>query len=138
MLSLERLRVLHAIASYGSVRGAADALQVTTSAVSLQIAKLEDELDQRLLDRRGRGVQLTDAANRLVQHAERILSVVAEAEADLEARRGAVDGPLSVAAFASAARGLLPDALVALRASHPDVRASLSVIEPEEGVPLVS
>jgi molybdate transport repressor ModE-like protein len=71
MLSLERLRALHAIATYGSVRAAADALRVTTSAISQQMAKLETELGQRLLDRNGRngrngrGVRLTDAAARL-------------------------------------------------------------------------
>jgi len=138
MLSLERLRVLHAIATYGSVRAAADALQVSTSAISQQMAKLEAELGQRLLDRKGRGIQLTDAAARLVKHADRIISAVAEAEADLEAHRGTVVGPLSLAAFASAARGLAPQALVQLRASHPAVCASLSVVEPEEGVPLVT
>jgi DNA-binding transcriptional LysR family regulator len=49
-----------------------------------------------------------------------------------------VVGQLSLAAFASAARGLAPQALVHLRANHPGVTASLAVIEPDEGVPLVT
>lgn len=138
MLSLERLRALHAIATYGSVRAAADALHVTTSAISQQMAKLEDELGQRMLDRNGRGVRLTDAANRLVKHADRIMSVVAEAEADLEAHRGAVVGQLALAAFPTAARGLAPAALQLLAAAHPQVQVSISEVEPEDGVPLVT
>jgi len=138
MLSLERLRALHAIATYGSVRAAASALQVTTSAISQQMAKLETELGERLLDRNGRGVRLTDAASRLVKHADRIMSVVAEAEADLEAHRGEVVGKLALGAFPTAARGLGPRALVALRSRHPHVEVALSELEPEEGVPLVS
>jgi DNA-binding transcriptional LysR family regulator len=138
MLSLERLRTLHAIATYGSVRAAADALHVTTSAISQQMAKLETELGQRLLDRNGRGVRLTDAATRLVKHADKIMSVVAEAEADLEAHRGAVVGRLTLATFPSAARGLAPDALAMLRARHPAVQVSLSELEPEDGVAMVT
>jgi DNA-binding transcriptional LysR family regulator len=138
MLSLERLRALHAISSYGSVRAAADALQVTTSAISQQMAKLEAELGERMLDRNGRGVRLTDAATRLVKHADRILSVVAEAEADLEAHRGCVIGQLTIAAFPTALRGFGPRALTALRAMHPRVSVALSELEPEDGIPLVT
>jgi catechol 2,3-dioxygenase-like lactoylglutathione lyase family enzyme len=61
MLSIERLRILHAVATYGSVNAAPSALHVTNSAVSQQIAKLESELGQPLLERNGRGVRLTDA-----------------------------------------------------------------------------
>ena len=120
------------------MRAAADALRVTTSAISQQMAKLEDELGQRMLDRNGRGVRLTDAAARLVKHADRIMSVVAEAEADLEAHRGAVVGQLAIAAFPTALRGLAPAALARLAVDHPQVEIALSEIEPEEGVPLVT
>ncbi|MGH3377140.1 MAG: LysR family transcriptional regulator, partial [Actinoallomurus sp.] len=94
MLSLERLRVLHAIATYGSVTAAADVLHVTTSAISQQMAKLEREAGQRLLERSGRGVRLTDAAELLVTHASRMLALAERAQADLEAHSGAVAGRL--------------------------------------------
>ena len=138
MMSLERLRALHAIATYGSVRAAAAALDVTTSAISQQMAKLEVELGAQMLDRNGRGVRLTDAAVRLVKHADRIMSVVAEAEADLEAHRGTVVGQLSLAAFPTAARGLAPPALAALRVRYPQVEVALAEMAPEDGIPLVT
>ena len=62
MLSFERLQILHAISTYGSVNAAASALHVINSAVSQQIAKLESELGRPLLERNGRGARLTDAA----------------------------------------------------------------------------
>src|SRR5690348_11387683 len=111
MLDLERLRALQAVSKHGSVRAAAEALHVTTSAVSQQLAKLERETGQQLLERQGRGVRLTDAAELLVSHADRILSLVEEARADLEAHRGAVVGEVWVAAFPTAVRGLIPGAL---------------------------
>src|ERR1043165_7860184 len=97
MLDLWRVRALRAVSVHGSVRAAAEALHVTTSAVSQQLAKLERETGQQLLERSGRGVKLTDAAELLVGHAERILSLVEVAKADLEAHRGAVVGEVSVA-----------------------------------------
>ncbi|GAA4223691.1 LysR family transcriptional regulator [Actinomadura meridiana] len=137
MLDLERLRALHSVATYGSVSAAADVLHVTTSAVSQQLAKLERETGQKLLERNGRGVRLTDAAELLVTHAERILSLVEQAQADLEAHRGSVVGQLAVAAFPTAARGLLPGALCALRADHPDLHVQLVEEDPLRSLPLV-
>ncbi|MGW7424208.1 LysR family transcriptional regulator [Streptomyces sp. NPDC054813] len=134
MLNLERLRTLDALARYGSVSGAAEALHVTTSAVSQQMGKLEREVDQQLLARNGRGVRLTDAGRLLAEHATRILSQVELAQSDLEAHRGQVVGELRVAAFPTAARGLFPTALAALRAQHPALRVRSSELEPENGV----
>lgn len=134
MLNLERLRVLDALARYGSVSGAADALHVTTSAVSQQMTKLEREAGQQLLAKHGRGVRLTDAGRLLADHAARILSQVELAQADLEAQRGQVVGELRLSAFPTAARGLFPAVFAALRADHPQLRVRSEELEPEAGV----
>lgn len=138
MLNLERLRALHAVATHGSLNAAANALNVTPSAVSQQIGKLEEEVGERLLERRGRGIGLTDAAALLSERAGRALSVLAEAEAELDARRAEVAGRLSVAAFATAARGLAPAALQRLRQAHPALDVSLHEMEPGDSVPLLA
>ncbi|MEU1071693.1 MULTISPECIES: LysR substrate-binding domain-containing protein [unclassified Streptomyces] len=134
MLNLERLRTLDALARHGSVGGAADNLHVTTSAVSQQLAKLEREAGQPLLAKNGRGVRLTDAGRLLAEHAARILSQVQVAQADLEAQRGRVVGELRIAGFATAARGLFPAALTALRADHPQLRVRSDELEAEDSV----
>lgn len=126
MLNLERMRALSAVEAYGSVSAAADVLHVSTSAVSQQLAKLEREVGQRLLEANGRGVRLTDAAHLLVGHGRRILSLVEEAEADLEAHRDQVVGHLRLASFATAARGFLPPVLADLRIRYPSLRVELS------------
>ena len=134
MLSLERLRILHAIDTYGSVSGAADVLSVTTSAVSQQMAKLERETGQSLLAKSGRGVRLTDAGRLLSGHAERILSLVELAHADLEAHRGAALGDLIAGAFPTAVRGLFPAALTELRREHPQLRTMVHELEPHDSL----
>lgn len=134
MLNLERLRTLHAVATTGSVRGAAEALHVTTSAVSQQLSRLEREVGQRLLERQGRGVRLTDVGDLLAEHAGRLLRQVELVETDLADHRGAVAGSLSVAAFATAARGLLPEVLRTLRQRYPNLLVRLVELEPIEAI----
>ncbi|WP_156724503.1 LysR family transcriptional regulator [Streptomyces apocyni] len=133
MLNLERLRTLDALARHGSVSGAAAGLHVTTSAVSQQMTKLEREVGQQLLAKNGRGVRLTDAGRLLADHAARILSQVELAQSDLEAQRGLAVGELRICAFPTAARGLFPTALVALRERHPGLRVTSRELEPAHG-----
>ncbi|MFF1342751.1 LysR family transcriptional regulator [Streptomyces sp. NPDC058290] len=137
MLNLERLRTLDALARHGSVSGAADGLHVTTSAVSQQMAKLEREVGQPLLAKNGRGVRLTDAGRLLADHAARIISQVELAQADVEAQRGCAVGELRIGAFPTAMRGLLPQALTALRAGHPELRPLVREREPEDSMAAV-
>ncbi|MEV5412418.1 LysR family transcriptional regulator [Thermopolyspora sp. NPDC052614] len=138
MLDLNRLKALHAVAVYGSVGAAAEALMVTPSAISQQLAKLERETGAPLLERNGRGVKLTDAAGLLAEHAERILALVETAEADFEAMRGAVVGRLSIGAFPTAARGIMPQALALLKERHPGLHLLMYEREPERQIREVS
>ncbi|UQX00138.1 LysR family transcriptional regulator [Streptomyces sp. RerS4] len=137
MLNLERLRTLDALARHGSVSGAAGGLHVTTSAVSQQMAKLEREVGQPLLTKNGRGVRLTDAGRLLADHAARIISQVELAQADVEAQRGRAVGELRIGSFPTAMRGLLPGALTALRADHPELRVLVRERAPEESMAAV-
>jgi DNA-binding transcriptional LysR family regulator len=130
MMDLGRLRALHAVAVHGSVGAAAAALGYTPSAVSQQITKLERETRTTLLEKRGRGVVLTDAAQELAGAAQQVLALVEQAEMSLEQRRGAVSGRLSLAAFATAARGLLPGVLADLSSRFPELELRLLESDP--------
>src|SRR6516162_9116699 len=66
MLDIRRLRVLHAVSSYGSVTAAATALGYSAPAVSQQLAALEREVGMRLTERAGRGIELTPAGATIV------------------------------------------------------------------------
>src|SRR5690349_17557128 len=102
MLDLARLRALHAVHVHGSVGAAATALGYTASAVSQQIAKLERETRTTLLERQGRGVALTEAAQLLAETAQELMAIVERAEVALEERRGRPTGRLTMAAFPTA------------------------------------
>lgn len=138
MLDLQRLRALHAVSVHGTVGAAATALGYTPSAVSQQIAKLERETRTALLEREGRGVRLTDEALQLAETARELMAIMERAETGLEERRGVPAGRLTIAAFASAARGLLPGALAELASRHPALDTRLSEVDPHLSVDLVA
>ncbi|MDT0462558.1 MULTISPECIES: LysR family transcriptional regulator [Streptomyces] len=138
MLDLQRLRALHAVSVHGTVGAAAAALGYTPSAVSQQIAKLERETRTTLLEREGRGVRLTDEARQLAGTAQELMAIVERAETDLEERRGVPAGRLTVAAFPSAARGLMPGVLADLARRHPALDARLTEVDPHLSVDLVA
>ncbi|MDJ1160196.1 LysR substrate-binding domain-containing protein [Chelatococcus sp. SYSU_G07232] len=74
-LDLEALAMLVAVVDAGSFTAAAARLGRSQSAVSLRIAELERRVSHRLLERDRRGVRLTDAGERLVGHARRMLAI---------------------------------------------------------------
>jgi DNA-binding transcriptional LysR family regulator len=134
MIDLGRLRALHAVASYKTVLAAGEALHCTPSAVSQQLAKLERETGTTLVEKDGRRLRLTEAGQVLARHAERVLATVDEAEAALAAHRDTVTGRLTVAAFATACRALLPYALHRLAGEHPQLGTGLVEVNPHEGL----
>lgn len=67
-LEFRRVRYLYEAVVRGSVRAAADTLDMNPSVVSRQIAKLEEELAIPLIERHGRGVKATEAGQMLVEY----------------------------------------------------------------------
>ena len=74
-LDLPALRAFLTVAETGGVTRASGLLNLTQSAVSMQLKRLEDALQTRLLDRSGRGVALTTAGEQLLPEARRMLAL---------------------------------------------------------------
>ena len=134
MLDVRRLRVLREVARCGSLARAADTLSYTPSAVSQQIAALEREAGTVLLERRARGVVLTEAGRTLVEHATAILDLLDAAEAALAELAELKRGRLRMASFATAGATVLPRAVDAFRARHPAIELSVQQASPSESV----
>jgi DNA-binding transcriptional LysR family regulator len=132
-----RLAVLRAVAQAGGVLAAAPVLNLTPSAVSKHIARLEAELGIALLDRSQLGgrrpVRLTEAGRLLASHADRLSEVLAAAEADLAALTGQVAGPVSIGAFPTAIRHVVVPAAAELAAAAPGVQVRVRQLEATPG-----
>src|SRR6201996_5578148 len=130
MLDVRRLRLLLELTRRGTITAVAEALAYTPSAVSQQLAALEREAGVPLLERTGRKVALTPAGTVLARYAESVFAVLEEASAALAATRDSLTGPLRIGAFPSAARVILPPALVALGRDHPALELMVTELDP--------
>ena len=76
----------------GSIRKAADALNVASSALNRQILDLEADLGSRLFERLPRGVRLTAAGEVLLAYSRQAISQLKAVESQIEQLRGLVRG----------------------------------------------
>ena len=119
-VDLNQLALLRELADHGSVTAVAAATGKTPSAVSQQLKGLQRQVGVPLVERVGRGVQLTDAGWALAEGAVHIATALAEAEAAWDRYQGDVAGSVRLALFFSAAELFLPGLLDRLEA-HPAI-----------------
>ena len=123
--TLRQLEYLVAVADEGHIGRAADACHVAQPSLSAQIKELERTLDTPLVERIGRGIQLTPAGATL---ADRARAVLREADDLVEAAHRSADslhGRLRIAAIPTVAPYLLPRFVPLLREQHPEVETHL-------------
>lgn len=126
-MELDQLRTFLAVIEHAGFTRAAEALGLSQSTVSFQIKALEAAAGARLLDRGPGGVVPTPAGRVLRRHAERVLEVLGEAEAALEAEAEGTFGQVTVAASTIPGEYLLPPVLALLRRTHPGVSITIDV-----------
>jgi molybdate transport repressor ModE-like protein len=126
-LELRHLAALRAVAREGSFAAAATRLGYTQSAISHQIAMLEEIVGAAVVERRGgrRPAQLTDVGAALARHADAIVERLQAAEADVAAAVAGESRPLRVGSYESIAMRIVPALLRELRRLRPDVRIRL-------------
>jgi len=134
MLSTNRLQVLREVANRGTAAAAAKALFLTPPAVTYQLAELEREVGVPLLDRTGRSIQLTPAGQRLVEHADVILSSCELALADVRAFSDEVRGTVRLAVFRAAPGGVTLAALLSLSRNYPELQVLTTDLDPVRAV----
>ena len=134
MLDVTRLRVLVAVARYGSVTAAARALNYAQPSVSHHLSRLEAETGTKLIQRAGRGIRLTDAGRLLAERAAEVIGRLDAAENELAAYTGLRAGRLRLAAFPSALGTIVPAAAAMLREHQPGVDLRLTEAEPPEAL----
>lgn len=121
--------MLKALAEHGTVTAAAQALYLSPSAASQQLAALEAEVGHLLLERRGRTVRLTPTGAVLAAHAATIAAQLEQAEADMAACSEGLAGEVTIAAFASAITEVVAPAVAELRERAPRVRVRVKDAE---------
>ena len=125
-MDLRHLRTLSEVAERGSFSAAAEVLGVSQPAVSQQIASLERELGERLIDRSGRRARLTERGVLVNRYAQRMLALSDEFRREL-ADQGELTGALVVGSSTGLGEHVLPLLLGGFREQHPNVTVSLRI-----------
>lgn len=111
-----------AVADSGSFTRAAERLGWPKSSVSHRVARLEQCLGARLLERSTRRLRLTEVGARFHEHAQRVLLELDQAAATVESFRSRPQGLLRISASVVLGQALLPAMLVEFATLHPEVR----------------
>ncbi|MDP2700271.1 LysR family transcriptional regulator [Thalassospira sp.] len=124
-MDADLLRSFVAFAECGSFNRAADRIGRTPSAFSMQMKRLEELVGNRLFERDGRNVTLTDEGITFVGYARRILSLQDEAMGKL--RGHDASRPIRIGCPDDYTQKILPLALRAIRSVHPAAKFFISV-----------
>ena len=133
-----RLHHFMLVARFGSVRRAAQALEVAPSSVSRMLSQLEADLGAPLFERVRQRLELTSAGEMLLYHARASQSELTRACAEIADLSGGARGAVAIAVIESAARGLLPDALAEFWRKHPAVAVEVKVEGSQQSVERVA
>ncbi len=122
---LADLRLFIHIAESPSLTQAAKRAHLSLAAVSVRIKALENQLNTRLLYRDSRGVEITPAGQRLLQHARVIMRQVDHLKHDFQEQADGDAGHIRIFANTTAVTEFMPDILAQFLAGHPGVTVDL-------------
>ena len=123
---------VEAVARHGSIRKAAEALNLASSALNRQILDLEEDLGSALFERLPRGVRLTAAGELFLAYSREALSDLTAIQSRIEQLRGLVRGKVRIAAVESVSSELLPTAVTRFQTEHPYVQFNVRIGAPGE------
>ncbi|MEV6229864.1 LysR family transcriptional regulator [Saccharopolyspora shandongensis] len=127
---MNQLRYFLEVARTGSIREASERLHVATSAISRQVAKLENEAGMPLFERQPRGMVLTEAGEMLAAYARRRMREEEQVLAEMRELHQSHRSTVKVVSSEGFAQDFLPEAMASFRVAHPGVRFRLHVTTP--------
>lgn len=131
-MDLASLQAFIAVSEQESFSLAAERLFLTQPAVSKRIASLESELNQRLFDRIGRKISLTEAGQTLLPRARRIIAEIEDSRRELANLSGRVRGKLKIGTSHHIGLHRLPSLLRQFKVNYPDVALDIHFLGSED------
>lgn len=131
------LRILHALATTGSLTAAAASLGLSQPAVSQRIKRVETRLAVPLIERQGRGIRLTTAGHILADHGRTVVAEIDAALAAIDDLRGERGGTLRLVGFPSASATIVPAVMRRMGEEAPEVALQYREAEPPAAVAML-
>jgi DNA-binding transcriptional LysR family regulator len=126
-LNFHQLYIFYAVATHHSFSRAAEALEITQPAVSIQIQELEKSLGATLFHRRSKGLRVTEVGETVLAYAQQIFSLSGKLIETIQEIHGLQLGRLSLGASTTPGEYVLPLAVGRFRQTHPGIQVELSL-----------
>ena len=126
-LNFHQLYIFYTVARCQSFSRAADTMDISQPAVSIQIKKLERALGADLIQRRPSGLRLTDVGDTVYSYSRRIFSLSAEMHEAIQDMQGLRTGHLILGASTTPGEYILPVAIGRFRQHYPDIQVELKI-----------
>lgn len=136
-MEIRHLQTFAVAAETQSFTRTAEMVGLTQSAVSQHVGLLEKELGRSLFDRGANSISLTEFGKVLHHHARRVLSIVDEIKQEAGHKATEIAGLVTIAVSSVPSEWLLPDLLLAIRATHPGIQESVKVSDSEQAIAAV-
>jgi DNA-binding transcriptional LysR family regulator len=133
-MDLNQLRVFFHAAKLKSFSRAAEALFVTRPLISIRVKQLEDAYGVKFFERTGRGMALTNAGEALFSYAQRIFTLVAEADTHMEDMKEIKFGTLRICTGLTVGTYYLPPLITAFQKKYPNIEIQMKVKNKKEVV----
>ena len=124
-LNLRQLEAFYLVVKRRSFTKAAEELNVTQPAVTIQVKSLEKSLNLKLIQHLGKRVQLSEAGELLYQYAEKIFDLAGEAEGKMRDFNKLVRGTLQIGTIKNYARYIMPSLLSSFQKRFPRIKVIL-------------
>ena len=134
MKLLDQLNYIDVVARTGSIRRAADKLNITSTALNRRILALEEELGSPIFERLPHGVRLNVAGELLIQHIRRTMADLDKLSSQIADLSGLRRGHVTIAANSEIIAGFLPRQIAHYRAQFPEVRFDILRRAPEHAL----
>ncbi|MFN3833784.1 MAG: LysR family transcriptional regulator [Allorhizobium sp.] len=129
MRHLKLLQQVSEIARAGSIRQAAEKMNITASAMNRKIQDLELEIGTPIFERRARGVKLTAAGEMFVRYARSQIADAEQLRSQVEDLRGLRRGPVKIACSQALALDFLPSQIGEFRKANPRLVFDIKVMD---------
>lgn len=134
MRHLKTLRYFDQVARMGSIRKAAESLNVTASALNRRIMDIEEELGAQLFERQARGMRMTAAGEVFARFVRNQFAETERMRSQIEDLKGLRRGTVRIASSQALAHGFLPEAIGRFQALYPLITFDVTISDHERAM----
>lgn len=136
-MELHHLKIFNTVATYQSYTKAAAELHISQPALSMQVKKLEDNLDTKLFDKIGNRIVLNQNGHVLFDYTQQIFDLIKQAENKFQTMNGVISGELSIGGSNTPGTYMLPKIIGIFKKQYPLVKVDLHISSTDEIASLI-